>query len=39
MEAGNLPIAVAPGGASEAGPPQAVVATPARPNAVEDFEE
>lgn len=39
VEAGNLPIAVAPGGASEAGPPQAVVATPARPNAVENFEE
>jgi hypothetical protein len=39
VEAGNLPIAVAPGGVSEAGPPQAVVATPARPNAVEDFEE
>jgi len=39
VEAGNLPIAAAPGGASEAGPPQAVVATPARPNAVEDFEE
>jgi hypothetical protein len=39
VEAGNLPTAVAPGGAAEAGPPQAVVATPARPNAVEDFEE
>ncbi len=39
VEAGNLPIAAAPGGAAEAGPPQAVVATPARQNAVEDFEE
>jgi hypothetical protein len=39
VEAGNLPIAAAPGGAPEAGPPQAVVATPARQNAVEDFEE
>jgi len=39
VEAGNLPSAAAPGGAPEAGPPQAVVATPARQNAVEDFEE
>src|SRR5262245_27134673 len=39
MEAGNLPIAAAPGGGPEAPAPQAVVATPARQNAVEDFEE
>ena len=39
VEAGNLPIAVAPGGAAEAGPPQAAVATPARQNALEGFEE
>ena len=38
MEAGNLPISAAPGG-PEAPAPQAVVATPARQNAIEDFEE
>jgi hypothetical protein len=39
MEAGNLPISAAPGGGPEAPAPQAVVATPARQNAIEDFEE
>jgi hypothetical protein len=39
VEAGNLPIAVAPGGAAEAAPPQAAVARPARQNALENFEE
>src|SRR5262249_50215764 len=39
VEAGSLPIAVAPGGAAEAGAPQAAVATPARQNALEGFEE
>jgi len=39
VEAGNLPITAAPGGAGEVPPPQAVVATPARQNALENFEE
>jgi hypothetical protein len=39
VEAGNLPTAAASGAAPEAAPPQAVVATPARQTAVEDFEE
>jgi hypothetical protein len=38
VEAGNLPIAAAPGSAAETGPPQAAVAAPPRQN-VEAFEE
>jgi hypothetical protein len=38
VEAGNLPIAAAPGGAAETGPPQGAVAAPPRQN-VEAFEE
>ena len=38
VESGNLPIAAAPGGAAETGPPQAAVAAPPRQN-VEAFEE
>jgi hypothetical protein len=38
VEAGNLPIAAAPGGAAKTGPPQAAVAAPPRQN-VEAFEE
>ena len=38
VEAGNLPIAAAPGDAAETGPPQAAVAAPPRQN-VEAFEE
>ena len=40
VEAGNLPIAAAPGGATaETGPPQAAVAAPPRQSGVEAFEE
>ncbi|MBV8243792.1 MAG: hypothetical protein JOY75_23675, partial [Hyphomicrobiales bacterium] len=40
VEAGNLPIAAAPGGAAaETGPPQAAVAAPPRPSGIEAFEE
>lgn len=40
VEAGNLPIAAAPGGAAaETGPPQAAVAAPPRQSGIEAFEE
>jgi hypothetical protein len=40
VEAGNLPIAAAPGGAAaETGPPQAAVAAPPRQRGIEAFEE
>src|SRR5262249_61494451 len=39
VEAGNLPIAAAPGGASEAGPPPAGVAAPARADTAENIGE
>jgi hypothetical protein len=40
VEAGNLPIAAAPGGAAaETGLPQATVAAPPRQGGIEAFEE
>jgi hypothetical protein len=40
VEAGNLPIAAAPGGAAaDTGPPQAGVAAPPRQGGIEAFEE
>jgi hypothetical protein len=39
VEVGNLPTAAGQAGGAEGGPPQTAVATPARPVAVEEFEE
>ena len=39
IEAGNLPIAAAPGNGAEAGAPQAAAAAPSRQSAGEEFEE
>jgi len=39
IEAGNLPLAPAPGNAAEPGPPQAAAAAPSRQPAGEEFEE
>jgi len=39
IEAGNLPIAAAPGTGAEAGAPQAAAAAPSRQSAGEEFEE